>query len=141
MEMRRGSAKALAVLLTCTAAASAACVNGHPTVPQEYNSSKVVFIGIVISTEKTSEAADGYFFNGDTYAVKPTRMYKGKVEGTVELFSENSSGRFPMELKREYLVFAYADHGRLAINNCGNSNLLSRATKATTEVARLSHQR
>jgi hypothetical protein len=43
-----------------------------------------------------------------------------------------------MQLNQEYLLFVYADHGRLIVDNCGKSDLISRAKKTAREVARLS---
>jgi len=130
-----------AVLLLCAAAAFAACVNGYPTVQKEYASAVMVFGGNVVGDQKTPDSIDGYFLDGDTYRVVPTHVFKGSAKGSVELFSENSTGRFPMQPNREYLLFVYADHGRLIADNCGNSDLMSRARKAAAEVARLSGER
>ena len=70
------------------------------------------------------------------YSVKVAQALKGSPSKTVELYSENSSGRFPMQIGEQYLVFA--DYGvfegirgrKLAINNCGNSAPLAKAQKA-----------
>jgi hypothetical protein len=43
---------------------------------------------------------------------------------TIRLFSENSSGRFQMQVGETYLLFAYDALGRTAIDNCGNSGLV-----------------
>ncbi len=78
----------------------------------------------------------GGFIRGTFYSVKVAQTLKGSPSNKVELYSENSSGRFPMRIGVQYLVFA--DYGvfeaisgeRLAINNCGNSAPLSKAHKA-----------
>jgi hypothetical protein len=124
-------------LLLCSVTASAACVNGYPSVPEEYASSRLVFIGKAVKKSITTESADGYFLDGTTYRVVPMQTYKGEVQANFDLFSENSSGRFPMLLNREYLLFVYTEHGRLMVDNCGNSDLISHAKKAVARVARL----
>ena len=43
-----------------------------------------------------------------------------------------------MQLNREYLLFVYEDHGRLMVDNCGNSGLSSHRSKARAEVSRIS---
>ncbi len=133
-----GSMKLCAIVLLFSTVAFGACVNGYPTVQKEYTSSTLVLIGKMVGERKTPGSTDGYFLNGDTYKVVPTHVFKGKAKGSIELFSENSSGRFPMQLNQGYLLFAYADHGRLIVDNCGKSDLISRAQKTAREVARLS---
>lgn len=133
--------KYTAILLLCSVAASAACRNGYPAVHKEYASSKLVFIGKAVKKRKALESADGYFLDGTTYRVVPTQIYKGEGQANFDLFNENSSGRFPMLLNQEYLLFVYTDHGRLMVDNCGNSDLIRHAKKAVREVARLSGKR
>ena len=108
---------------------------------EEYASSTLVLIAHVVGTRKTPPTADGYFLDGDTYKVSPVRIFKGHAGKHIELFSENSSGRFPMQAKREYLLFVYSEHGRLVADNCGNSGLLSSSKKAIAEVSHLAHER
>jgi hypothetical protein len=133
--------KCLIVFLLASTIADAACLNGYPTVQKEYTLSKVVLIGRVLHDRKTAGEKDFFDLDGDTYTVVPMHVYKGGTKTDVDLFSENSSGRFPMQVGQEYLIFAYEDHGRLIVDNCGNSNLISRSKKAVTEVAKLSRRR
>ncbi len=130
----------IAIVLFCSMAALAACPDGYPSVREEYAGSAYVFIGKAVKTHKVPGSADEYFLEGDTYKVVPTHVYKGNIQGSLELFSENSTGRFPMLLNREYLLFVREEHGRLRVSNCGKSNLLSHAKKAVAEVARIFHQ-
>lgn len=130
--------KSTAILFLCSVVASAACLNGYPNVRKEYASSNFVLTAKVVKESRTPASADGYFLEGSTFRVMPTGTYKGTITGSLDLFSENSSGRFPMKPGREYLLFVYEDHGRLSVDNCGNSDLIERAKKAAAEVARLS---
>ena len=131
--------KSLIVLLLCPVVASAACVNGYPTVKKEYRISKFVLIGKVVADRKTTAGPkDDDFLDGDTYEIVPIRSFKGQTNSRLDVFSENSSGRFPMEMNGKYLLFLYEDQGRLIVDNCGNSDLISDAKKAAAEVAKLS---
>ncbi len=132
--------KFIAIVLLCSIAASAACPDGYPSVRREYADSKFVLIGKVIKKHKVPESADDYFLEGDTYEVVPMHIYKGNIKGPIDLFNENSSGRFPMLLGRECLLFVYAEHGSLRVSNCGHSDLLTHAEKAVAVVARISHK-
>ncbi len=132
--------KSLMLLLLFPACAIAACVDGSPTVQKEYTTSKVVLAGKVIRDHKMAPSDNGYFLDGDTYTVIPSHIYKGEMKAAVDFFSENSSGRFTMIVGQQYLIFAYEDHGRLIVDNCGNSAVISRATKTAATVANLSTQ-
>lgn len=130
--------RTLAAFILCSSTAFAACPNGYPTISDEYSSSVMVFVGKVVAHRANPSSGDGYFLDGDTYAVIPRRVLKGNPGSRVALFSENSSGRFPMNMKRDYLLFVYKDHGLLMVDNCGNSDLMPHAKMAlaqTTAVA------
>ena len=95
--------KSIAIVLLCSITASAACPDGYPSVRKEYTDSKFVLIGKAVKKRTIPGSADGYFLEGDTYRVVPTHIYKGDIKGPLDLFNENSSGRFPRLLTREYL--------------------------------------
>jgi hypothetical protein len=115
----------IAALILCSSFTFAACPDGYPTISEEYKGAVMVVVGRVIAHGATP--AEGDFYDGDIYTVIPTRVLKGAPGSKFDLFSENSSGRFPMELNREYLLFVYGDHGRLMVDYCGNSDMLPRA--------------
>ncbi len=112
----------LQIALVWTHGAFAVCVNGHPSLEQEYENSAVVFVGRVISKEFTSESKN--YLDGITYSVSVQEILRGTSAKTFRLFSENSSGRFPMRVGATYLVFAYEALGRLTVDSCGNSGKL-----------------
>jgi hypothetical protein len=134
------SMKASALIFLFSTLASAACVEGHPSVGQEYGSSKLLIVGKVVSNHQIPATADGVFLGGDIYEVIPNRIFKGAKSRRITLFSENSSGRFSMEIHREYVLFVQEDHGRLVIDNCGNSKAVSDAKQVLAEVTKLSHE-
>ena len=104
-----------------------ACLRGHLSVEQEYRESWAVFVGQVLQSREVPEAPPNWL-GGTRYIVHVTRTFRGSPPSYLDLFSENSSGRFPMDSGALYLLFAYRDLGRTAIDNCGNSGLLSKTT-------------
>ncbi|MFN2507830.1 MAG: hypothetical protein ABR589_03560 [Chthoniobacterales bacterium] len=70
-------------------------------------------------------------------------VLKGTPPQRVRLYSENSSGRFPMRVGWRYLIFAAPASfegirgQQLAINKCGNSAPLPKANDALAIVRRL----
>src|ERR1700757_4469097 len=108
--------RTLAALILYSSVAFAACPNGWPTISDEYNDSVMVLVGKVVAHAATP--AEGDFYDGDTYIVVPVRVLKGHLGARTHLFSENSTGRFPMRMNRDYLLFVYQDGGRLMVDNC-----------------------
>ena len=118
-------------------AGETACLNGHPTVQTEYRLRNSVLVGTVIS-EHDESAVDKYFDqDGVTYTVKVDEVLRGRPPKTVLLFSENSSGRFPMQVGTKYLLFVYRDHGRTMVDNCGNSEIFSSTSLVLRAVRKL----
>ena len=110
-------------------------------VEEEYTNSKCVFVGKVVSSKRIMDK-DGSI-QGTLYVVRVEELLKGSPPEDVQIYDENSSGRFPMRASRKYLLFAYEDTFEgvagfcLAINNCGNSGTLSRAKKELVMVGEL----
>ncbi len=125
-------------LLAQSRMATAACLQGHPSVEQEYAHSYGVVVGHVVAEQGVPES-DGYY-DGVEYRVKIDEVFHGDVPQTIRLFSENSSGRFPMRIGKKYLLFIYRERDRTMVDNCGNSRLLEGA-EALREVQRLSQRR
>lgn len=115
-----------------------ACLMGHPSIEKEFAQSVAVVEGRVMASR--ADSATKEWLDGTTYIVRVERRFRGPLPGRIELFSENSSGRFPMDSGAVYLLFIYRDFGRLAVDNCGNSGLLSTSAPALSVVERLAKQ-
>ena len=102
----------------------------YPTVAEEFSHSSTVLVGKVVTEEKVNAAGEDYF-DGVNYQLNVSEVLRGENIKNITLFSENSSGRFPMTVGKSYLVFASVEHGLLpgypvlAVSSCGNSGLLS----------------
>ncbi len=124
--------RTLVAFILYSSVAFAACPNGWPTISDEYNDSAMVLVGNVVA--HTSTSAKGDFYDGDTYTVVPVRTFKGNPGARINLFSENTSGRFPMNVNRDYVLFVYEQSGQLMVDNCGNSDVLPHANNALTQI-------
>ena len=100
-----------------------ACLQGHPSVKREYRGSWAVFVGRVVSSRILPEAPPNWL-DGTVYTVQVSTVFRGHPPRQLDLFSENSSGRFPMDSRGKYVLFTYRTLGRTAIDNCGNSRPL-----------------
>jgi hypothetical protein len=91
----------------------------------EYFKSDFVFVGTVLSVRKkpdTDRDIGGWF-----YQLQIERIFRGKPPDNLQVYTEDSDIRFPLQKNQKYLLFAYRKRGRLEIDSCGNSALLSEA--------------
>lgn len=117
----------------------AVCLKGHLTVKWEYQHSNAVFIGTVLSAKDVpaeNEAGTG-FLEGVQYQVRVDRTFRGTFPQSIGIVSENSSGRFPMETGRQYLLFVYSDRGRSMVDNCGNSGLIRDSASVLKQIKQI----
>ena len=132
----------LVVAVFAAVASTRAYCDRHPTIEQEFNSSAFVFVGKVTSAKEIALHSQS-ITGGTFYAVEVTEALRGRPPKTVQLYSENSSGHFLMQIGEHYLIFA--DYGvfegilgrALAINSCGNSARLRKGDKTLETVRRL----
>jgi len=115
----------------------------RPSVRAEFTNSAVVILGKVISARDGPEA--GGFIKGTFYSIQVAKVFKGSPPKKVELYSENSSGRFPMKVGSSYLILAYEgvfegiEGRRLALDNRGNSGTEKRSKNALKILNELQH--
>ena len=111
------------------------------SVPAEYNRSAAVVTARVISERPAAESA-GYYEEGVTYTVAVEKVYRGEIRGAVDIFSENSSGRFPMQTNGRWTRFSICrEAGRMMVDNCGNSGPVAEKTEVLRVLDRLVGQR
>ena len=123
------------LLLSSGIRSPVACLNGHPTAAAEFQESAATLVGRVLSERAVPDSAG--MFEGTRYALRVDEVLRGRMRGTSLLFSENSSGRFPMQVGQRYLVFLYQSQGRWSVDNCGNSGPLPAAAATLAEVRKL----
>ena len=100
-------------------------MQGDYSVKAEFPRSVAVVKVLVVSERSEPDPDAPEFVGGTIYKVKIQESFRGTLQGAVEIFSENSSGRFPMDSGRSYLLFLYRDGERLSADPCGNSGLAS----------------
>lgn len=116
------------LLLFFSAPAFGFCFEPHPTVVCDFLNSDVVFSGKVLSVQ-TVNGGDGW-----RYRLKVLRLFRGPRNKVIDVYTGNDSGRYPLDLKGEYLIFAYKYKDQLTIDNCGNSAPLSEAKDLIREI-------
>lgn len=119
---------ALVGLLIVGAGRSEAACFRYPTVAEEFAEAEFVYVAFVQAATVVGEDPDDWF-DAVQYTVTPLNVFKGDPPPELVLWSENSTGRFPMRPTGTYLLFVPPEHpvgweGELrgrSIDNCGNS--------------------
>ena len=78
---------------------------------------------------------------GIAYTVQVEHTYRGKAKRNLVVFSENNSGRFPMELGVSYVLFLYKAGDHLEADYCGNSGEVAHKQKVLATLAAMAHAR
>ena len=117
---------------------SAVCLSDKPSVKSEYENNEAVFVGKVVDEAYLSD--DQGFYTALLYSIKVQYTYKGKQSDILVAFNNMDSGRFPMDVGKEYLIFTDASYSPIIISSCGNSKEVSNAAEAIAEVNKLASQ-
>ena len=124
-------------LVLSAAAAFGQCHTNHLTVNDELHTSGETIVGTVQGAQNVADSS--FHLDGVNYVVKVDRVLRGKLLGTdtVTIFSENSPEKFPMQVGKQYLLFVHLDYNRYAVDNCGNSGLLSASIENAHQLKQL----
>jgi hypothetical protein len=116
----------------------------HPSIAQEFASAPWVFIGRATASRDVPSPDDPGFYDWTIYEVEVLKVFKGKPPHRIRLQSENTSGRFPMDRGKEYLLFVshspvveMAGKEKLPgdyVDNCGHSGSIEEAGAAIRAV-------
>jgi len=96
----------------------------------EFFKADLVFTGEVLAQRYTERGDDSGWY----YGIRVLKVFKGRALKEVTVYTEDASIRFPLEIGRNYLLFAYRWHDRFEIDACGNSALLSEAAEAIARI-------
>ena len=102
-----------------------ACLLDDYSVGAEYGRSIAVVTATVLSERTVPDKKEPEFIAGTFYTLRILESFRGTLTNTAEVYSENSSGSFPMEKGKSYLLFLYRAEGGLSADPCGNSGLVS----------------
>jgi len=106
----------------------------HIPLEKEFHTAHAVAIGIAVSKKDISYGED---IEATAYQFAVEETLRGKRHRKIELYSENTSGRFPMDIGRRYLIFVSKEHGHFYVSNCGSSGELPEQSQIVEAVRRL----
>lgn len=91
---------------------------------QEMKTVSAVVVGKAIAQDYSANGPGGTWVDGTYYTVSVSSTQYGSAAKKIRVFSENSSGRFPIFLNQSYLLFISACDGVQYIDAKGNSGPL-----------------
>ncbi len=107
-------------------------VPNPPRVCTEFFMAGAVFVGTVTSV--TERMGQDDFIDGWVYKLDVKKNYRGISKSSVEVFTANDSGRFPLKKDHTYLLFPDEDDGIFEIYGCGNRAELPEADAAIRQI-------
>ena len=129
------------LLVAASPVLHAACLLNDYSVASEFKRSDAVVTGIVMAARVVQNAQHSWPDLGIAYTVQVEHTYRGKPEKELVVFSENNSGRFPMELGVSYVLFLYKAGAHLEADYCGNSGQVVHKQKVLATLAVMPHAR
>jgi hypothetical protein len=119
------------------------CVRGPLSVDTEWAEDSLIVSGVPDSVTKVVSSQG--FVERTVSQVRVLHAYRGRPTATITVYSENDSGRFPMDRGVGYVLFLSRwEDGHLHVDNCGNSRPLARAAdvlqRLRTLVRQTNHQ-
>jgi hypothetical protein len=101
-------------------------VSGHrPELQEEVSASAAIVVGEALGrTDLFEDASDPRGITATLYRVRIVKVLCGETAQQIDVRSENDSGRFPMEIRKRYLLFLGQGSHAYFVNNCGHSGLL-----------------
>lgn len=101
----------------------------------EIGLTREIVIGQVERVQSLQEnSADPEEITAYLYTVKVLRQVKGGLPRTLTLRTENDSGRYAMDVEKEYLLFLHKEGKYLKVNSCGNSSPLPAGNSVLRDV-------
>jgi hypothetical protein len=114
----------MALLLPCAAVAYAPVPRAMACML--YFRSDVVFTGQVVAVDTVK--------GGWTYSLQVLKPYRNAKATTLKVFTANDSGRLPLAVGKQYLLFAFIQDGRLTIADDEVSGELKDAQQALKDL-------
>lgn len=115
--------------------ARGACLSGHPTLADEFAQTAVVVARVRSARDVQDDPDDPAGISATLYTIDVTERLRGTAARRLELRSDNTSSRFPMDAGHRYLLFVHqARDGSHHVDACGNSGELPEVQAALDQV-------
>ncbi len=111
----------------------------HIPEAKELRDAHAIVIGAVVA-ERSAPPPSQDEYGGTEYRLRIQETLKGPKYKEIALFSENSSGRFPMVKGEKYLVYVSKERKYFWVSNCGNSGEAAERTELIGRIRELTRQ-
>jgi len=114
-----------------------------PRVCTEFFDSDAVFTGKVIAARRGADPdpANSDLTAGWFYRLQMRQSFRGPTEKTIEVYTENASARYRLEVGRSYLLFARKWGDRFVIGCCENSAYLEESADKIRQIEQIKKTR
>ncbi|TXH45056.1 MAG: hypothetical protein E6Q92_03745 [Burkholderiaceae bacterium] len=112
----------LFLLASFWGSAHALCLNGRPTLENEFKSSRLVAVATVVGLANFSEPSDPEGIAVTRYDFVKKRLFKGRSE-RFSVWIDNTSSRIVFDQGQDYLVFVQGMRREAFVDACGRSAL------------------
>jgi hypothetical protein len=111
-------------LAATSATCLAQCQGNRISLNQELHVAGTTMVATVEAAVPVPDSS--FHMDGINYIVHVDRVLKGRMidRDVVDIFSENSPSKFPMQIGKQYLLFVHRNFDDYEVDNCGNSGLL-----------------
>ena len=116
--------------------AAAVCVdNRHPSVQKEKRATAAIIEGQAFHAQDlTEDPSDPAGVTATLYDVRVLHTKKGRVGSTIQVRSDNTSSRFPMQIGRSYILFLQRNGNVYTVDSCGNSGKIAEKRKINSSI-------
>ena len=116
--------------------AAAQCVNdAHPTLRNEKRATSAIIEGQALHAQELKEDPKApSAVTATLYDVHVVHTKQGRVASTIQVRSDNTASRFPMQIGRSYILFLKRNGDFYTVDGCGNSGRIAEKREINSSI-------
>ena len=116
--------------------AGAQCVNdAHPTLQNEKRATSAIVEGEPFHAQELKEDPKApSVVTATIYDVHVVHTKRGRVASTIQIRSDNTASRFPMQIGRSYILFLKRAGDIYTVDACGHSGKIAETRKINSSI-------
>jgi hypothetical protein len=121
--------------------AGAQCVkDAHPTLQNEKRATSAIIEGEPLHAQELKEDPKApSVVTATLYDVRVVHTKRGRVASTIQIRSDNTASRFPMQIGRSYILFLKRDGDIYTVDACGHSGKIAEKRKIDSSIVPSKH--
>ena len=127
---------ATAAIFLYAGQATAQCVNdSHPTLRNEKRATSAIIEGQAFHAQELKEDPKApAVVTATLYDVHVIHTKQGRVASTIQVRSDNTASRFPMQIGRSYILFLKRAGDIYTVDACGHSGKIAETRKINSSI-------